>query len=145
MESGPTVFTIPKHLEDRARHLRWAVLAHAVIEPVSIWLPVLMGARGRWVVIFGTPLVIGLLALLQLPALGTPRTLRRRYRRITRQAGLAVMGIFAFQAANMVLFGRLSWLILGTLVFNLPLLFLLLVSVPVYVAPRPEDVSRHAI
>jgi len=138
MESGPTVFTIPKHLEDRARHLRWAVLAHAVIEPVSIWLPVLTGARGRWVVIFGTP-------LLQLPALGTPRTLRRRYRRITRQAGLAVMGIFAFQAANMVLFGRLSWLIFGTLIFNLPLLFLLLVSVPVYVAPRPEDVSRHAI
>lgn len=145
MESGPTVFAIPKHLEDRARHLRWAVLAHAVIEPVSIWLPVLIGARGRWVIIFGTPLVIGLLALLQLPALGTPRTLRRRYRRITRQAGLAVMGIFAFQAASMVLFGRLSWLIFGTLVFNLPLLFLLLVSVPVYVAPRPEDVSRHAI
>lgn len=142
MEPGRTVFAIPKHLEERARHLRWAVLAHAVVEPIAIWLPVLAGARGRWLVIIGTPLVIGFLALLQLPALGTPRTLGRRYRRITRQAGLAVLGIFAFQAANMVLFGRLPWLVIGTLMFNLPLLFLLLVSVPVYVAPRQEDVSR---
>lgn len=142
MEPGPTVFMIPRHLEDQSRHLRRAVLAHALLEPIAIWVPVLAGARGRWVVFIGAPIVLGLLALMQVPVLGAPRTMRRRYRRITGQVGLAVMGIFAFQAANMALFGRLAWLVFGTLLFNVPLLFLLLVSAPVYVAPRQEDVAR---
>ncbi len=142
MEPGPTVFMIPRHLENRSRHLRWAVLAHALLEPAAIWTPVLAGARGRWIVLIGVPILLGLYALLQAPALGAPRTMRRRYRRITGQAGIAVAGIFAFQAVIMVLFGRLTWLVFGTLLFAVPLLFLLLVSAPVYVAPRQEDVSR---
>lgn len=92
--------------------------------------------------LIGVPILLGLYALLQLPALGTPRTMQRRYRRITGQAGIVVAGIFASQAVVMVLFGRLTWLVFGTLLFAAPLLFLLLVSAPVYVAPRQEDVSR---
>lgn len=142
MESGPTVFTIPKHLLTRSRGLRWAALAHALIEPVAIWIPVLLGVRGSRVAIVGVPLLLALWAALQLPALGVPRTMRRRYRRITGLAGLAAGGIFAFQVVNMVLFGRLSWLVLGTLLCNVPFAFLLYATAPVYVAPRHEDTSR---
>lgn len=142
MESGSSVFTIPKHLRTRSRGLRWAALAHALIEPIAIWIPVLLGIRGSRIALVGIPILLALWAALQLPALGVPRTLRRRYRRITGLAGLAAVGIFAFQAANMVFFGRLPWLVFGTFLFNLPFLFLLYVSAPVYVAPRQEDVPR---
>ena len=142
MESGPTVFTIPKHLLIRSRQLQWAALAHALIAPVAIWVPVLLGVRGSRIAVIGVPLLLALWAALQLPALRIPRTMRRRYRRITGLAGLGAGGIFAFQAVNMVLFGRLPWLVFGTLVFNLPFAFLLYVTAPVYVAPRQEDTSR---
>lgn len=142
MEFGPTVFAIPKHLQSRSRGLRWAALAHALIEPIAIWIPVLLDVRGSRIFLIGVPILLALWAALQLPALGIPRTMRRRYRRITGLAGLAAGGIFAFQAANMVLFGRLPWLVFGTLLFNLPFAFLLYVTAPVYVAPRQEDTSR---
>ncbi len=142
MEDPSPVFTIPRHLQMQAARLRRFALAHVLLEPVAIWVPVLIGVRGTRVGFVGVPLMVALWLLLQIPALRVPRTMRRRYRRMTGQAGLAAGGIFAVQALALAAFGKLTWLVFGTAFFNLPVLFLLWVSLPVYLVARPEDTSR---
>ena len=142
MDDAPTTYIIPKYLAIRAGRLRWAARVHLLAMPVALWLPLLAGARGVRAVIAAAPILIIMLALPQLAPLGAPRTMRRRYRRLTGQADLIVLAAFALLALAIITDTRLSFVALGTLALAAPLAAFLLVSPSVYLIPHPEDVQR---
>ena len=142
MDDAPTTYIIPKYLAIRAGRLRWAARAHLLAMPLALWLPLLAGARGVHAVIAAVPILMILLALPQLAPLGAPRTMRRRYRRLTGQADLIALAGFALLALAIVTDTRLSFVALGTLALAAPIAAFLLVSPAVYLIPHPEDVQR---
>ena len=142
MDDGPTIFTIPHYLAVRAARLRTAARAHVLLAPLAIWLPLLARFRGLRAAIVGTSLFFGCWALLQLAPLDAPRTMRRRYRRVSSQAGLIALAAFCLIGLALVLHVRLTFVVLGTLALSLPAATFLFISLPVYLAPRPEDVPR---
>lgn len=142
MDDGPTIFMIPRYLAVRASRLRVAAHAHVLIVPLAIWLPLLLRFRGPRATVVGASTFVALWALLHLMPLGAPRTMRRRYRRLTTQAGLIALAAFCLLALALLLDVRLTFVALGTLLFDLPVALFLLVSLPVYLVPHPEDVPR---
>lgn len=142
MDGAPTAYIIPKYLVTRATRLRRVARAHAFALPVALWLPLLAGARGVHAVVVAVPILAALLALPQLAPLGVPRTMRRRYRRLTGQADLIVLAGFCLLALAIATDTRLSFVTLGTLALDAPVVAFLLVSPPVYLVPHPEDVQR---
>lgn len=142
MDDAPTIYTIPKHLAVRAERLRWAASAHVLPAPVALWIPLLAGLRGVHAVIVVVPILISLLALPQLAPLGAPRTMRRRYRRLTGQADAIALTGFCVLALAILTGTRLTFVALGTIALDVPVAIFLLVSLPVYLVPHPEDVQR---
>lgn len=142
MDDGPTIFTIPRYLAARAARLRLAARAHLLLAPLAIWLPLLARFRGLRAAIIGAALFVGFWALLQFAPLGAPRTMRRRYRRLSAQAGLIALAAFCLLALALFLHVRLALIALGTLALDLPVAVFLFVSLSVYLAPHPEDVPR---
>lgn len=142
MDDAPTIYTIPRYLTVRATRLRWAALAHALLVPIALWLPLLLGWRGGRAAVAGALVFLGCGAVLQLSPIGAPRTMRRRYRRVTGQAGLIAFAAFCVLAFAVVLDVRFSFLVLGTLALDAIVAAFLLVSAPVSLTPRPEDVPR---
>jgi uncharacterized membrane protein len=71
-----------------------------------------------------------------------PRTMRRRYRRLTGQADLIVLAGFSLLALAIVADTRLSFIALGTVALAVPVAAFLLLSPSVYLIPHPEDVQR---
>lgn len=142
MDDAPTTYTIPRYLTVRAERLRWAARAHVLVVPVALWIPILAGLRGLHAVIAAVPILAVLLVLPQLAPLGAPRTMRRRYRRLTGQADLIVLAGFGLLALAIVAGVRLAFVALGTIALSVPFGVFLLVSSPVYLVPRPEDVQR---
>jgi hypothetical protein len=142
MDGAPTIFSIPKYLSVRAARLRRAALLHVLLVPLAIELPLLVGLRGARAIIVGALVFAGCGVLLQLAPLRAPRTLRRRYRRVTGQGGLIAAGAFCVLALAIFLDVRRSFIALGILALDAPVLAFLLVSLPVYLAPRAEDVPR---
>ena len=126
----------------KARRLRWVARAHVLALPVALWLPLLVGSRGARAVIAAALLLSFLLMLAQFVPLGAPRTMRRRYRRLTGQADLIALAGFALLALAIVTGTRLSFVALGTIAVAAPIAALLLVSPSVYLIPHPEDVQR---
>ena len=142
MDDAPTTYSIPKYLAIRAGRLRWAARAHVLALPVALWLPLLGGLRGAHAVIAASLILCFLLMLAQFAPLGAPRTMRRRYRRLTGQADLITLAGFALLALAIVTGTRLSFVALGTLAVAAPIAAFLLVSPSVYLIPHPEDVQR---
>ncbi len=142
MDDGPTIYTIPRYLIRQAARLRRAALVYAFLTPVAIWLPVAMGLRGARAVVVGGSDAVVAGALLQLAPLAVPRTLRRRYRRLTGQAALLAAVAFAALALLLILRDGLLLVALATAATTGALLAFLIVSLPVYLAPHPEDVQR---
>jgi hypothetical protein len=142
MDDGPTIFTIPRYLAIRAARLRWAARAHLLVVPIAVWLPLLVGLRGLHAAVIGALIVVGLGALLQIAPFDVPRTMRRRYRRVTGQAALIAFAAFCVLALAVATHTRLLFVALGTIVLDAPVAAFLLVSLPVYLAPHPEDVQR---
>lgn len=142
MDDAPTTYVIPKYLTIRARRLRWVARAHLLAMPVALWLPLLVGARGLHAAIAAVPILVALLALPQLAPLGAPRTMRRRYRRLTGQADLIVFAGFSVLALAIATDTRLSFVALGTLALAVPVAAFLLFSPFVYLIPHPEDLQR---
>lgn len=142
MDDAPTTYVIPKYLAVRAERLRWAAGAHVLAAPVALWIPLLAGLRGAHAAIVAAPILAGLLALPQLAPLGAPRTMRRRYRRLTSQADLIVLAGFCLLALAMLADVRLAFVALGTVALDVLVAVFLLVSSPVYLVPHPEDVQR---
>ncbi|MGI8856554.1 MAG: hypothetical protein ACR2JW_12445 [Thermomicrobiales bacterium] len=142
MDDAPTTYIIPKYLAVRAGRLRWAARAHLLAMPVALWLPLLAGARGGRAVIVAVPILLALLALPQLAPLGAPRTMRRRYRRLTGQADLIVLAGFSLLALAIIIDTRLAFVALGTIALAVPVAAFLLLSPSVYLIPHPEDVQR---
>lgn len=142
MDDAPTTYMIPKYLTLRAERLRWVARAHLLAMPVALWLPLLAGLRGVHAVVAAAPIFVALLVLPQLAPLGAPRTMRRRYRRLTGQADLIILGGFCLLALAIITDTRLSFVALGTLALDAPVAAFLLVSPPVYLVPHPEDVQR---
>ncbi len=143
MSEAPTVYVIPKHLAVRATRLRRVALAHVLIMPVAIWVSIALGFRGVRAAIVSMAIAVGLLLLPQFAALGAPRTMQRRFHRLTRQAALLVVLAVALLAAALAIHVRLAFIALGTLALDVPVAAYLLVSLPVYLIPHPEDVSRQ--
>jgi nitrate reductase gamma subunit len=142
MDDAPTTYIIPKYLTARARRLRWAARTHLFAMPLALWLPLLVGLRGVHAVSVAAPILAVLLALPQLAPLGAPRTMRRRYRRLTGQADLIVLAGFSLLALAIAAGTRLSIVALGTLGLAVPVAAFLLLSPSVYLIPHPEDVQR---
>lgn len=142
MDDGPTIFTIPSYLTIRAARLRAAARAHALLAPLAIWLPLLARFRGLRAAIIGISLFFGCWAFLQLAPLDAPRTMRRRYRRVSGQAGLIALAAFCLLGLALFLHVRPAFVALGTLALSLPIAIFLFIGLPVYLAPRPEDVPR---
>lgn len=142
MNDGPTIFTIPHYLAIRAARLRVAARAHVLLVPLAIWAPLLARFRGLRAAVIGATIFFGFWALLQLAPIGAPRTMRRRYRRLTVQAGLIALAAFCLLALALFLHVRVAFIVLGTLVLDVPVAAFLFVSLPVYLAPHPEDVPR---
>ena len=142
MNDGPTIFIIPHYLAIRAARLRMAARAHVLLAPLAIWAPLLARFRGLRAAIIGASIFFGVWAILQLAPMGAPRTMRRRYRRLTGQAGLIALAAFCLLALALFLGVRLAFIALGTLVFDVPVAAFLFVSLPVYLAPHPEDIPR---
>jgi hypothetical protein len=142
MDGGPTIYTIPRYITHQSTRLRWAALAHALLAPVAIWLPVLVGAR-RWrAALVGLALFVGMAALLQLAPLAAPKTMRRRFRRLTGQVSLAAFAVYLVTALLLILHDGLLLLALATVALDALVLVYLVVSLPVSLTPRPEDVPR---
>lgn len=142
MDNGPTIFSIPRYLAARAARLRAAARTHVLLMPLAIWLPLLARFRDLRAVVVGAALFFGCWALLQLAPIGAPRTMRRRYRRLSGQAGLIALAAFCLLALALFLDVRLAFIALGTLMLDAPVAVLLFVSLPVYLVPHPEDVPR---
>ncbi len=142
MNDGPTIFTIPHYLAIRAARLRMAARAHVLLAPLAIWAPVLARFRGLRAVVLGVSILLGFWAILQLAPMSAPHTMRRRYRRLTGQAGLIALAAFCLLAAALFLDVRVAFIALGTLVLDVPVVAFLFISLPVYLAPHPEDVPR---
>lgn len=142
MDDGPTIFTIPRYLAVRAARLRAAARAHVLLAPMAIWLPLFARFRGLQALVIGAVLFVGFWALLQVAPLGAPRTMRRRYRRVTAQASLLALAAFCLLALALLLNVRLTFIALGALALDAPVAVFLLVSLPVYLVPHPEDVPR---
>ncbi|MDQ2785424.1 MAG: hypothetical protein M3Y58_10540 [Chloroflexota bacterium] len=142
MNDGPTIFTIPRYLAVRAARLRMAARAHALLAPLAIWAPLLARFRGLRAAVIGAAVFFGFWAILQLAPVGVPRTMRRRYRRLTGQAGLIALAAFGLLALALSLDVRLVFIALGAIVLDVPVAAFLFVSLPVYLAPHPEDVPR---
>lgn len=142
MNDGPTIFTIPHYLAIRAARLRIAARAHALLAPLAIWVPLLARFRGLRAAVIGAFIFFVFWAILQLAPIGAPRTMRRRYRRLTRQAGLIAFAAFCLLALALFLDVRLAFIALGTLALDVPVAAFLFVSLSVYLAPHPEDVPR---
>jgi hypothetical protein len=142
MDDGPTIFTIPHYLAVRAARLRAAARAHVLLVPLAIWLPLFARFHGLRAVIVSAVLFVGFWALLQIAPLGAPRTMRRRYRRLTAQAGLIALAAFCLLAVAMLLDVRQVLIALGALALDAPVIAFLLVSLPVYLAPHAGDVPR---
>lgn len=142
MEDGPTIFSIPRYLAVRAARLRAAARAHALLLPLALWLPVLARFRSLHAAVIGASLFFGGWALLQFAPLGAPRTMRRRYRRLSAQAGLIALAAFSLLALALFLAVRPAFVALGTLALDVPVALFLFVSLPVYLVPHPEDVPR---
>lgn len=142
MDDGPTIYTIPRYLTQQAARLRRAAFLYVFIVPVAIWLPVGVGLHGvRAVVVGGVGAAIAG-ALLQLAPRAAPHTLRRRYRRLTGQAALIAAAAFAALALLRILRDGLLLVALGTIAMSGALLAFLLISLPIYLVPHPEDVQR---
>jgi Kef-type K+ transport system membrane component KefB len=142
MDDGPTIFTIPHYLAVRAARLRAAARAHVLLVPLAIWLPLFARFHGLRAVIVSAVLFVGFWALLQIAPLGAPRTMRRRYRRLTAQAGLIALAAFCLLAVAMLLDVWQVLIALGALALDAPVIAFLLVSLPVYLAPHAGDVPR---
>lgn len=142
MDGAPTIYTIPKHLSLRAARLRWAARGHLLLTPLAIWVPLLIGLRSIDAAVVGAPIFVGFAALLQLAPLGAPRTMRRRYRRLTGQAAAIALAAFCVLALAVATDTRLALVALGTIALAVPVLVFLLISLPVYLVPRPEDIQR---
>jgi len=142
MDDGPTIFTIPRYLAVRASRLRAAAHAHVLLVPIAIWLPLLLRFRGLRATAVGASTFVAFWTLLHVVSLGAPRTMRRRYRRLTTQAGLIALAAFCLLALALLLDVRLAFIALGTLALDVPVALFLLVSLPVYLVPHPEDVPR---
>ena len=142
MDDGPTIFTIPRYLAVRAARLRAAARAHVLLAPLAIWLPLYARFHGFRAVIIGAVLFVSFSALLQIAPVGAPRTMRRRYRRLTAQASLIALAAFSLLALAVLLDVRLAFIALGTLALDAPLIAFLLVSLPVYLVPHAGDVPR---
>ncbi|MCA1668550.1 MAG: hypothetical protein LC793_14380 [Thermomicrobia bacterium] len=141
-DDGPTIFTIPRYLAARAARLRAAARAHLFLSPVAIWLPLLIRFRGLRAAVIGASLFFAFWAVLQVAGIGAPRTMRRRYRRVTGQTGMIALAGFCLLALALLLDVRLAFVALGTLMLDVPVAIFLLISLPVYLAPHPEDVPR---
>jgi hypothetical protein len=142
MDDGPTIFTIPRYLAVRAARLRAAARAHMLLAPLAIWLPLFARFRGLRAVVIGAILFVAFGALLQIAPLGAPRTMRRRYRRLTAQADLIALAAFCLLALAVLLDVRRTFIALASLALDTPVVAFLLVSLPLYLAPHPEDVPR---
>jgi hypothetical protein len=142
MEDGPTIFSTPRYLAVRAARLRAAARMHALLTPLAIWLPLLARFRSLRAAVIGASLFFVCWALLQLAPLGAPRTLRRRYRRLSAQASLIALAAFCLLALALVLDVRLAFIAPGTIALDVPVAVFLFVSLPVYLVPHPEDVPR---
>jgi len=142
MNDGPTIFTIPRYLAIRAARLRMAARAHVLLTPLAIWAPLLARFRGLRATVIGVSIFLGFWVILQLAPMGAPRTMRRRYRRLTGQAGLIALAAFCLLALSLLLDVRLAFIALGTFALDVPVAAFLFVSLPVYLAPHPEDVPR---
>ncbi|MCA1725976.1 MAG: hypothetical protein LC748_17350 [Thermomicrobia bacterium] len=106
MNDGPTIFTIPRYLAIRAARLRMAARAHVLLTPLAIWAPLLVRFRGLRAAVIGVSIFLGFWAILQLAPMGAPRTMRRRYRRLTGQAGLIALAAFCLLALSLLLIAR---------------------------------------
>jgi hypothetical protein len=142
MDDAPTTYIIPKYLTVRARRLRWAARVHLLSMPLALWIPLIAGSRGVRAVIVSVPILVVLLALPQLAPLGAPRTMRRRYRRLTGQADLIILAGFCLLSLAIVTGTRLAFVALGTIALAVPVAAFLLLSPSVYLIPHPEDVQR---
>jgi hypothetical protein len=142
MDGGPTIYTIPGYIAQQSARLRWAACAYAVIAPVAFWLPVLFGARGTRAAILGLALFTGMALLLQLAPLAAPKTMRRRFRRLTGQVALAALAVYvALTLLRLFRDGPLG-LVLATVALDAVVAIYLIISLPVSLTPRPEDVPR---
>lgn len=142
MDNGPTIYTIPRYLTQQATRLRRAALGYALLVPVAIWLPIGAGLHGVRSVIVGGIIAAVAGALLQLAPLTAPRTLRRRYRRLTGQAAIIAACSFAALSLLLILRDGLLLIALATAMMTGVLLVFLVVSLPMYLVPHPEDVQR---
>ena len=142
MNDGPTIFTIPHYLAIRAARLRMAARAHVLLAPVAIWAPLLARFHGLRAAVIGASIFLGFWALLQLAPVSAPRTMRRRYRRLTGQTGLIALAAFCLLTLALFLDVRLAFIALGTFALDVPVATFLFVSLPVYLAPHPEDIPR---
>ncbi|GEM_PF-3612772 len=142
MDDGPTIFTVPRYLAVRASRLRAAARAHVLLAPLAIWLPLLARFRGLRAAIIGAFIFFSFWALLQIAPLDAPRTMRRRYRRLTTQAGLIALAAFCLLTFALLLDVRLAFVAVGTLALDAPIAVFLFVSLPVYLTPHPEDIPR---
>ncbi|HEY8291718.1 MAG TPA: hypothetical protein VIG44_04490 [Thermomicrobiales bacterium] len=142
MDDGLTIFTIPRYLAARAARLRLAARVHLLLAPLAIWLPLLARFHGLRAAIIGASLFFGFWALLQVAGIGAPRTMRRRYRRVTGQAGTIALAAFCLLALALLLDVRLAFVALGALALDVPVAVFLFISLPVYLVPHPEDVPR---
>lgn len=142
MNDGPTIFTIPHYLAIRAARLRMAARAHVLLAPLAIWAPLLARFQGLRAAIIGAFIFFGLWAILQIAPMGAPRTMRRRYRRLTGQTGVIALAAFCLLALALFLDVRLAFIAIGTLVLDVPVAAFLFVSLPVYLTPHPEDIPR---
>jgi hypothetical protein len=142
MDDGPTIFTIPRYLAVRAARLRAAARVHVLLAPLAIWLPLFARFHGLRAIVIGAVLFVIFWALLQTAPLGAPRTMRRRYRRLTAQAGLIALAAFSLLALAVLLDVRLVFIALGAIALDAPVVVFLLVSLPVYLVPHAGDVPR---
>jgi hypothetical protein len=113
-----------------------------LLAPLAIWLPLFARFRGLRAVVIGAILFVAFGALLQIAPLGAPRTMRRRYRRLTAQADLIALAAFCLLALAVLLDVRRTFIALASLALDTPVVAFLLVSLPLYLAPHPEDVPR---
>ncbi len=142
MDDGTTIFSTPRYLATRAARLRATARAHLLLAPLAIWLPLLARFRGLRAAVVGASIFFAFWALLQLAPLGAPRTMRRRYRRLSVQVGLIALAAFCLLALGLLLDVRLAFVALGTLALDAPVAVFLFISLPVYLVPHPEDIPR---
>jgi hypothetical protein len=142
MDGGPTIYTTPRYIAHQSARLRWAAFVHALLAPVAIWVPILLGLRGGRAALLGLVLFVGMAALLQLVPLAAPRTMRRRFRRLTGQVSLAAFAVFLLLALLLIVHEGLLLLALATVILDALVVVYLIVSLSVSLAPRPEDIPR---